>query len=113
MDGPPGVTRRDRFEVLAAEVYEPIQRFVRGRVDPDDVDDIVSETMVTLWRRLDAIPQYRQLPWAYGGGPATNRQSSASGRPSSARGRQGGSAVYRCELRRRLEGSTHRGRPEF
>ncbi|HUP17845.1 MAG TPA: sigma-70 family RNA polymerase sigma factor [Acidimicrobiia bacterium] len=66
MNGSPGIARRDRFEVLAAEVYEPIQRFVRRRVDPDDVDDIVSETMVTLWRRLEKVPSNARLPWAYG-----------------------------------------------
>ncbi|MGZ5374797.1 MAG: hypothetical protein ACXWDK_11075, partial [Aeromicrobium sp.] len=38
-------TPRERFEALASEVYEPIQRYVRRRVDPDAVDDVVSETL--------------------------------------------------------------------
>ena len=59
-----GSSRR-RFEVLASEVYEPIQRYVRRRVEPDEVDDIVSETMLTLWRRLDEVPT-DPLPWTYG-----------------------------------------------
>ena len=59
-------TRRERFERLAEEVYEPLQRYVRRRVDHDAVDDIVSDTMLTLWRRLDDIPPNAQLPWAYG-----------------------------------------------
>ena len=58
--------RRRRFEHLASEVYEPLQRYVRRRVNPDAVDDIVSETMITLWRRLDDLPSKSQLPWAYG-----------------------------------------------
>ncbi len=58
--------RRSRFETLAAEVYEPLQRYVRRRVDPSVSDDVVSETMLTLWRRLDDIPPHAQLPWAYG-----------------------------------------------
>lgn len=59
-------TRRDRFESLASDMYEPIQRYVRRRVDPDAVDDIVSEVMLTLWRRLDDVPPNARLPWAYG-----------------------------------------------
>ena len=59
-------TRRQRFEALAAEVYEPVQRYVRRRVDPDAVDDVVSETMLTLWRRLDDVPAGARLPWTYG-----------------------------------------------
>lgn len=59
-------TPRQRFEALASEVYEPIQRYVRRRVDPDAVDDVVSETMLTLWRRLNDVPVNARLPWAYG-----------------------------------------------
>jgi RNA polymerase sigma-70 factor, ECF subfamily len=59
-------TRRERFERLADEVYEPLQRYARRRVDPDSVDDIVSDTMLTLWRRLDDVPPNARLPWAYG-----------------------------------------------
>jgi RNA polymerase sigma-70 factor (ECF subfamily) len=57
--------RRRRFEILFSEIYEPIQRYVRRRVEPDSVDDIVSETMLTLWRRLDDVPP-DAVPWAYG-----------------------------------------------
>ena len=59
-------TRRDRFEQLAAEVYEPLQRYARRRVDPNMVDDVVSDVMLTLWRRLDDVPPNARLPWAYG-----------------------------------------------
>lgn len=55
-----------RFEALAAEVYEPIQRYVRRRVHPDAIDDVVAETMLTLWRRLNEVPANARLPWAYG-----------------------------------------------
>jgi RNA polymerase sigma-70 factor, ECF subfamily len=60
------VSRRRRFEELAAEVYEPLQRYVRRRVSAGWVDDVVSETMTTLWKRLDDIPRHAALPWAYG-----------------------------------------------
>lgn len=58
--------RRNRFEALFAEVYEPVQRYVRRRVDTDDVDDVISNTMLTLWRRLNDVPADAELPWAYG-----------------------------------------------
>lgn len=58
--------RRIRFERLVAELYAPLQRYVRRRADTNSVDDIVSDTLLTLWRRLDDIPPHAQLPWAYG-----------------------------------------------
>jgi RNA polymerase sigma-70 factor (ECF subfamily) len=63
---PTADTRRQQFEALASEVYEPVQRYVRRRVDADAVDDVVSETMLTLWRRLDQVPANARLPWTYG-----------------------------------------------
>lgn len=65
--GPSASTsRREKFEDLAAEVYEPVQRYVRRRVDADSVDDVVADTMMTLWRRLEDVPPNARLPWAYG-----------------------------------------------
>ncbi|MGH8912334.1 MAG: RNA polymerase sigma factor, partial [Acidimicrobiia bacterium] len=66
MEQPSYPSRRQRFEALAAEVFEPLQRYARRRVDPDSVDDIVSETLTTLWRRLDDVPAEAGLAWAYG-----------------------------------------------
>jgi RNA polymerase sigma-70 factor (ECF subfamily) len=65
-NGPSAYARRQRFEEVFAEVYEPVQRFVARRVNPDSVDDVVSETMLILWRRLDDVPKQAVLPWAYG-----------------------------------------------
>ena len=59
-------SKQERFERLAGEVYEPLQRYVRRRTGADGVEDIVSDTMLTLWRRLEDIPPNAQLPWAYG-----------------------------------------------
>ena len=58
--------RRQRFEALAAEVYEPVQRFIRRRTEPSDADDVVAEVMLVLWRRLDDVPPDADLPWCYG-----------------------------------------------
>ncbi|HEX7099463.1 MAG TPA: sigma-70 family RNA polymerase sigma factor [Acidimicrobiia bacterium] len=55
-----------RFEALAAEVYEPLQRYVRRRVAAEAVDDVVADTMLVLWRRVDEIPVGAAVPWAYG-----------------------------------------------
>lgn len=58
--------RRQRFEDLAAEVYEPLQRYLRRRMAPEDAADVFSETLLVLWRRLDEVPSYNPLPWCYG-----------------------------------------------
>jgi RNA polymerase sigma-70 factor (ECF subfamily) len=57
--------RRARFEAVAAEVYEPLQRYLRRRARPDDADDVLSDTLLVIWRRLDELPPDR-LPWCIG-----------------------------------------------
>jgi RNA polymerase sigma-70 factor (ECF subfamily) len=57
--------RRAHFVRLAALVHEPIQRYAMRRVDPADVDDVVAETLLVLWRRLDDVPADAELPWCY------------------------------------------------
>lgn len=57
--------RRARFEVVAADVYEPLQRYLRRRATPDDADDVLSDTLLVIWRRLDEVPHER-LPWCIG-----------------------------------------------
>jgi RNA polymerase sigma-70 factor (ECF subfamily) len=58
--------RECRFEVVAAEVYEPLQRYLRRRASFDDADDVLGDVMLTVWRRLDDIPNDAVLPWCYG-----------------------------------------------
>lgn len=57
--------RPQRFEALAAAVGEPLQRYLRRRCAPDDVDDVLAEVLLVLWRRIDDVPA-ESLPWAYG-----------------------------------------------
>ena len=59
-------SRRARFEDVVAVVYEPLQRFVRRRAEAADVDDVVSDVLLVLWRRLDDVPHDAELPWTYG-----------------------------------------------
>ena len=57
--------RRARFEVLAGELMEPLRRFLVRRTDPATADDVLADTLLVCWRRLDDVPD-RALPWAYG-----------------------------------------------
>ena len=58
--------RRARFEDLATEVYEPLQRYLRRRASPEDADEAFSDALLTIWRRLDDVPPDARLPWCYG-----------------------------------------------
>ena len=58
-------SRRARFETLAPEVIDAVRRYLARRTDPATADDVLSETLLICWRRLDEIPE-EHLPWAYG-----------------------------------------------
>lgn len=58
--------RRRRFEAVVDEVFEPLQRYIRRRIEPDYADDVLSDVLMTAWRRLDDAPPDRVLPWCYG-----------------------------------------------
>lgn len=58
------MTPEQRYEELAAAVLIPLQRFIRRRTD--EGDDVLADTMLVLWRRLDDVPAEARLPWAYG-----------------------------------------------
>ncbi|MDQ0934189.1 RNA polymerase sigma factor [Streptomyces turgidiscabies] len=67
--------QRARFEALARVVTEPLHRYLLRRADPDQVDDILSETLLVLWRRIGDVPGLEPeripdpdavLPWCYG-----------------------------------------------
>ena len=56
---------RVRFEALAAEVVEPVRRFLVRRTDANTAEDVLAETLLVCWRRLDQVPE-PALPWVYG-----------------------------------------------
>jgi RNA polymerase sigma-70 factor, ECF subfamily len=59
--------RRLRFEAVAALVTEPVRRFLARRTDADTADDVLADTLLVCWRRLDDVPIGDEaLPWAYG-----------------------------------------------
>jgi RNA polymerase sigma-70 factor (ECF subfamily) len=57
--------RRQRFEELAPALVEPLRRYLARRTDPTTADDVLAETLLVCWRRLDELPD-EALPWAYG-----------------------------------------------
>jgi RNA polymerase sigma-70 factor (ECF subfamily) len=57
--GGPGdhADRRARFERIYAGSYEPILGYALRRTPaPEDAADVVAETFLTAWRRLDELP---------------------------------------------------------
>jgi RNA polymerase sigma-70 factor (ECF subfamily) len=54
--------RRARFDALFREQHPAVRAYARRRVPPEDVDDIVSETFLVVWRRFDDVPG-APLPW--------------------------------------------------
>ncbi|WP_435227475.1 RNA polymerase sigma factor [Streptomyces sp. Tue6028] len=71
----PARSREQRYEALARVVAEPLHRYLRRRANADQVDDILAESMLVLWRRLEDVPGLdvgrvpaadAVLPWCYG-----------------------------------------------
>ncbi|MEV5746357.1 RNA polymerase sigma factor [Actinoallomurus sp. NPDC052308] len=56
---------RRRFTELYDENYRRVLGYVITRAEPDMAEDIVSETFVIAWRRLDDIRE-PALPWLLG-----------------------------------------------
>ena len=56
--------RRRRFELLAPGWIEAMRRYLARRTDPATADDVLSETLLVCWRRLDEVPE-DHLPWVY------------------------------------------------
>ena len=54
---------RARFEEIYDRHYPAVVQYVRFRVRPDRVDDVVAETFLTAWRRIDTIPCGDSARW--------------------------------------------------
>lgn len=50
---------------LAERVGPALHRYAARRTDPDTAEDVVSETLLVMWRRLDDVPAEDPLPWCY------------------------------------------------
>ena len=67
--------QRARFERLAQVVAGSLHRYLLRRADAGLAEDVLSETMLVLWRRIDDVPGLgtgsvpdpgEVLPWCYG-----------------------------------------------
>lgn len=59
---------RDRFEALYLACYPAVHRYALRRTDSvDDVADVIAETFLAAWRRLDDVPEGdAAVLWLYG-----------------------------------------------
>ncbi|MFF6993563.1 RNA polymerase sigma factor [Streptomyces sp. NPDC008313] len=54
------------FTALYHEHHPAVEAYVRRRLTSgQDIDDVVAETFLTAWRRLDEVPHSAVLPWLY------------------------------------------------
>jgi RNA polymerase sigma-70 factor (ECF subfamily) len=58
------LTRDERFEGIYQRDVDAVRAYVRRRAPADVVDDVVADTFVVCWRRLDRVPEI-ELPWLY------------------------------------------------
>ena len=58
--------RRERFEALVPALVEPLRRYLARRTDAATADDVLGDTLLVCWRRLDEVPPGDEVPWAYG-----------------------------------------------
>src|SRR5580658_4094721 len=59
----------ERFARLVHENSAAVASYLRRRLyplTPADLDDLIEETMVVVWRRLDRVPPDAELPWMLG-----------------------------------------------
>lgn len=65
MSGVQDHQRSQRFETVVDAVGEPLRRYLARRTDPDTAEDVLAETLLVIWRRLDDVPPGAELPWSY------------------------------------------------
>ena len=58
--------RSSRFELLVGDVIAPLQRYLRRRSGETVADDVLADTLLVLWRRLEDVPPDNELMWCYG-----------------------------------------------
>src|ERR1700690_230685 len=64
-----GSPQDDRFCRLVHDNSSAIGNYIRRRLYPltlADLDDLVEETLLVVWRRIDDVPQEAELPWMIG-----------------------------------------------
>ncbi|WP_238176655.1 RNA polymerase sigma factor [Kribbella albertanoniae] len=67
IEPPPPDPRLVRFEELFTCHHDDVLRYFVRRLDiRADAADLVAETFLVAWRRLDDVPKGEILPWLYG-----------------------------------------------
>ena len=62
-------SRETRLERLARENSAEVANYLRRRIyplSPSDLDDLVEEVLLVVWRRIDAVPADAELAWMIG-----------------------------------------------
>ncbi len=49
--------RRARFERMYADYYENVLAYAMRRTPREHADEIVAETFLVMWRRLEQVPR--------------------------------------------------------
>ena len=66
IDEPPRPSAEVRFETLYERHYRHVWSYCRRRVSRERVDDVVAETFLTAWKRIDDVPDGDgALLWLY------------------------------------------------
>lgn len=58
--------RRRQFHAVVDLVYEPLQRYLARRIAPADVAEVLNDSLLVIWRRIEQVPVDDPLPWTYG-----------------------------------------------
>jgi RNA polymerase sigma-70 factor (ECF subfamily) len=61
-EGPAGSAAATRFAELWEENVGRVHRYVSRHAEPHTADDVVAETFLVAWRRIDDVPE-DSLPW--------------------------------------------------
>lgn len=56
--------REERMRRLATDIVDPVRRYLHRRTDAATADDVLGDTLLVCWRRLDEVPE-DALPWAF------------------------------------------------
>ena len=62
---PPDRRAEDAFDDLFTRYAAPIRSYARRRIGDAAADDVVTETFLIAWRKLDRMPE-PPLPWLLG-----------------------------------------------